>query len=220
MSQSGAPPEPRRSDAARNRQRLLDAAAEVFAAHGTKASLRDVAERAGLGIGTVYRHMPDKDAVLVVLLRPQLQQLTAVAKDALAQEDPCASFIWLMEQTSAAMADSRALTELLVTPGPVPSELRGHVSEVLILVGRLLERAQQTGGIRADLATTDLPMILAAVHTTEQTFGLLSPGIYRRILAILIDGVRAPGEHQLSSLAAPPVALEDLVRGPTYVEPR
>lgn len=201
---------PLRSDAARNRQRLLEAAAEVFATRGTSASLKDVADHAGLGVGTVYRHLPDKEAAIVALLRPQLEGLTALAEEALARPDPARAFVWLLEETSAVMAGSAALSEVIVDPGPVPDPLRGLVAEIIGLAGDLLVRAQSAGGIRADLVASDLPLILTAAHAIERTFGCRSPGVHRRILDLLIDGAMAtPADRP--SLTTPPLPLSVLL---------
>lgn len=185
---AGGPP--RRRDAIRNRERLLAAAAEVFAESGASASLKDVAERAGLGIGTVYRHMPEKDAVIVALLRPQLEQLVTMADDALTRPATFAVFAELMRRIIGTMGGSRALSEVLLQQYDLPPDLRDPVHGVLSRCGDVLERTQRTGELRADLDVTDLVVCMTAAHATETAFEEYGPTARARLLEVLLDGMR------------------------------
>jgi AcrR family transcriptional regulator len=199
------PPRPPRRDAARNRRLLLTAAAEVFAERGTAASLKDVADRAGLGVGTVYRHMPDKQAVIVTLLRPQLERLASAASAAVESPgDPTERFFGLLSRTSAAMAGSKALTELLVEAGPLPEELRDLIQDILATVGKLMARAQAEGRLRADLAPTDIPLLFGVLHAAEHSFGQYGAGIHQRVLWLLADGMLAE-RSGVRDLVIPPM---------------
>src|SRR3954453_17904620 len=87
-----------RKDAARNRQRILDAAKELFADRGLSATLHDIAARAGVGVGTIYRHFPDKKPLIDAIFEEHLAELTALFEQGLADEDPWQSIVWVHEQ--------------------------------------------------------------------------------------------------------------------------
>lgn len=203
----------RRRDAERNRRRLMESAAEVLAARGRQASLKEVADHAGLGVGTVYRHLPDKEAVIVALLTPQLEDLRQVALEALARPDATEAFIEMAQQAAATMADSVALAELIQDPGPTPEPLRGLVAELMRITGTVLARAQAAGGIRPDIEVGDLAMLLTATHVVERTYGYLRTGVNRRMLGLLLAALdQRPGSQYL--LEPEPIDVGDLLAGP------
>lgn len=203
----------RRRDAQRNRRRLMESAAQVLAARGRQASLKEVADHAGLGVGTVYRHLPDKEAVIVALLAPQLEDLRRVALEALARPDPTDAFIEMAQQAAATMADSVALAELIQDPGPTPEPLRGLVADLMTITGTVLARAQAAGGIRADVGVGDLAVLLTAAHVVEQTYGYLRTGINRRMLALLLTALdQRPGSGY--PLEPEPIDVGELLAGP------
>lgn len=205
--------QPRRRDAARNRERLLAAAAEVFAEAGASASLKDVADRAGLGVGTVYRHMPDKDAVIVALLRPQLEQLVTMAEAALGDPPTFETFADLIRRIFGAMAGSKALSEIILYQHELPEELREPVARVLTGYAEVMRRILRTGGLRQDVDITDLVLCMTAAHAVETTFADLGAGSSRRLLELMLDGMRVRRDAP-TPLPAPTFALADLMDAP------
>src|SRR6516165_7497408 len=109
-----APPaaRPLRRDAERNRQRILRAAADVFTERGLQATLDDVAHRAGVGVGTVYRRFPDKEALVEALFAERLEALVGFAEQALADPDPWGGLVSFLERTVAVIAGDRGLRQL------------------------------------------------------------------------------------------------------------
>src|SRR5262249_49101238 len=105
---------PLRRDAERNRQRILQAAAEVFTEQGLRATLDDVADRAGVGVGTVYRRFPDKEALVEALFTERLDKLVGFAEQALADPDPWAGLVDLLERAATIMAGDRGLRQILM----------------------------------------------------------------------------------------------------------
>ncbi len=201
---------PLRRDAARNRERLLAAAAEVFAESGATASLKDVADRAGLGVGTVYRHMPDKDAVIVALLHPQLEQLLRFAQEALSGPPSFETFARLIRRIIEAMAGSKALSEIILYQHELPEALRGPVDRVLGRCGEVMERAQQVGAVRQDLSIGDLVVCFTGAHAAETTFAEHGAGTSRRLLALMLDGMRVSRDAP-TPLPEPTFVLPDLM---------
>jgi AcrR family transcriptional regulator len=179
-----------RSDAARNRTRILDAAEQVFGERGTAASTEEVARRAGVGIGTVFRHFPTKEALLEQLLRTRLAQLAAAA-DALAPDAEgqalFAFFRHLVEQASK----KRAVVQALAAAGVDVTELMtGAGRELRAAVGRLLGRAQQAGLVRDDVGVAEvLGILIGMAHAAEQ--GAWNQRMQRRTLAVIFDGLRS-----------------------------
>ncbi|MEV6976384.1 helix-turn-helix domain-containing protein [Kitasatospora sp. NPDC093806] len=148
---------PARADAQRNRERLLEVAAEVVAEQGTQASLRDVARRAGVGLGTLYRHFPNRDALLEALLHRRFEQLAERA-DALAATEPSGRALgtWLHEFTLGAGAYHGLSGALLATLNEPGSSLHAACLVNRQACGRLLAAAQRDGLVRADVDAVDL----------------------------------------------------------------
>ena len=179
---------PLRADAARNLDRVLAAAREVFAEQGADAQMDDVARRAGVGVGTVYRRFPNKEALLEAVLARRMAELDARAEEALAGDDPLAALAALVSALVGAAAEDRTLLTALcrgpdAPPGPGPG---GPFHDA---IGVLLDRARSAGAVRADVAVEHLRplvggLVLAAVHT--ELGGDPAGG-----LRILLRGLRA-----------------------------
>ncbi|MGW4650932.1 SbtR family transcriptional regulator [Kitasatospora sp. NPDC004289] len=155
---SGQSPRAPRADAVRNRERLLEVAAEVVAEQGTQASLRDVARRAEVGLGTLYRHFPTREALLEALLHRRFRALAERA-DGLAGGGPAPELAlreWLYEFTREAGAYQGLPATLVATLGDVGSPLHADCLAMREAAGRLLERAQRAGAVRSDVTPLDL----------------------------------------------------------------
>lgn len=201
---------PRRRDAARNRERLLLAAAEVFAESGASASLKDVADRAGLGVGTVYRHMPDKDAVIVALLRPQLERLVTMADEALTRPLTFDNFADLTRRIIGTMGGSKALSEIVLYQHELPADLRDPVQLVLTRCAEVMRRTQDAGELRGDLDITDLVVAMTGAHAAETAFDEHGPDASRRLLDLILDGMRVRRDAP-TPLSAPTFSLAELI---------
>ena len=184
---------PRRADAERNRSRILAAASELFAERGLDASMPELAERAGVGVGTVYRAFPDKDHVLSAVMAERFRWLTARIEAAIECEDPWTAFTDVVWQAAALHAKDRAFHQCLPQALDLPevSEARGHTLDAF---QRLIKRAQGAGALRSDVVAEDIPMLLAGVGLSRSS----GPGVsWERHLALVIDGLRAEGAHPL-----------------------
>jgi AcrR family transcriptional regulator len=147
-----------RADAARNRQRLIDAAAEVFAARGLDATLDDIARQAGVNVATAYRHFENKHELAREFLRQCIDRAVAIA-EAAAQPDPWAGLTLFFERSLELIASNRALVDVLTRAygGEHFTELLQRTSSPL---ERLLARGRADGVVRADVAATDFPPML------------------------------------------------------------
>src|SRR5499426_2539721 len=110
----GDPPRPLRRDAERNRQRILRAASEVFTTRGVEATLDDVAHHAGVGVGTVYRRFPDKEALIEALFEERLDTMVGLAEEGSANPDPWAGLVFFLEQAGGLLAGDRGLRQIVM----------------------------------------------------------------------------------------------------------
>ncbi|MFJ9948840.1 TetR/AcrR family transcriptional regulator [Kitasatospora sp. NPDC091207] len=182
-----------RADARRNRDRVLEAAAEVVAEQGTQASLRDVARRAEVGLGTLYRHFPTREALLETLLRRRFE-LLAERADVLAAAGPPERALadWLYEFTLGAGAYQGLPATLMATLSDVESPLHASCLMMRQAGGRLLRAAQETGDIRADVAAVDLFALVNALGWIADQ----APGLAERrehLFRLVMDGLRPRG---------------------------
>jgi AcrR family transcriptional regulator len=181
---------PLRADARRNRERVLTAAAVVFSEHGRDAQMDDVASRAGVGVGTVYRHFPTKEALMEALAVDRFEKVLAAAKAALQRDDPWEAFVEAVWEGAELLSSDRAFTEIvgeLQGPMPLSDEFLTTMNDTW---GEILRRAKDCGALRDDVVLDDIPMIMCGVgFATRKPHSC--PSAWRRHVAILIDGLRA-----------------------------
>ncbi|HEX5189416.1 MAG TPA: helix-turn-helix domain-containing protein [Streptosporangiaceae bacterium] len=183
-------PRPLRRDAARNRQRILRAAAEVFTTRGLRASLDDVARHAEVGVGTVYRHFPDKESLAEALFEERIQAMVALAEKALAEPDSWTGLVSFLEGACTQLATDRGLQEIVMyaTHG---RDKTGHArAKMQPLVTALVQRAQKDGHLRSDVQPTDMLFIEFMISATARYAEPVKPEIWRRYLALITDALR------------------------------
>ena len=188
---------PLRADARRNREKVLIAARAVFADEGRDAQMDDVARRAGVGVGTVYRHFPTKEALIEALIAESFQAIADQAELSLEIEDPWEAFSTLLWRGAETMAGDRALSEVFAAM-PASMEQRMPARDGLNeSVGKVIERAQSAGVLRPDLLIDDIPMIMCGIGSATKKEHRCSDS-WRRHLSIVLDGMRS--EHASTSL--------------------
>jgi AcrR family transcriptional regulator len=175
---------PLRADARRNRQRILDAARDAFAESGRAVPLDEIAARAGVGPGTVYRHFPTKEALFQAVIAARADDLVADARQRGTDPDPGAAFFGFLARLAAEGAAKRDTVDAIAVPGEVREAIHGALS-------RLLRRAQAAGAVRRDITAADLIAmlkgLLLAAHEEPD------PRRSARLLAVVTDGLRPPG---------------------------
>lgn len=200
---------PLRRDAERNRQAILRAAAEVIGERGLEASLDDVARRAGVGIGTVYRRFPCKEALTEALFAERLDALVAIAEQSLAGPDPGAGLHRYLEGAAELLVADRGLRQILMF-APFGHDQACHAREKLQpVVGRLIERAQAAGMVRADLRASDIPPIMLMLAAAADYARPVRPNGWRRYLRLLADSL-APSRSEPTALPEPALTLDEL----------
>ncbi len=203
---SDRPPRRARKDSLRNRQLLVDAAREVFAEHGFGATLDDIARHAGLGTGTAYRHFPNKHAIAAEVLRDATEQIAVDARQALDLDDAWDGLVQFFERTAARQASDRGLYETLTGQGDDEAQARIW-PQIVETVTALFTRAQRAGTVRADAAPQDVAAFLAMLGPVFDLSREIHPQLWRRYLAVLLDGLRS-GSHP--ALPEPPPPIESL----------
>jgi AcrR family transcriptional regulator len=182
-----------RADARRNRERLLAAAEKVFGQAGTLASLETVARRAGVGVGTLYRHFPTREALIEALVRDRLDALLALAEELLRATAPLQSLrTWLRESVRSSCAYRGLAGPIASAAGATcDSRLSGYCAKRQSATTALLDRAKQAGEIRAEVDPGDLSAMVNAIAWAAEH----SPDASGtdRLLSLLIDGLRVPG---------------------------
>jgi AcrR family transcriptional regulator len=153
-----------------------------------------VAHRAGLGVGTVYRRFPSRDALVEALFEQRMVEIVSLADEALAIEDPWEALRSFLERLVALQAADRGLKEVLLGT----TEGRERVAQVRDQVRpraeQLVRRAQAAGVVRPDFATSDLPLLQMMLGVVAEVATPECAQIWRRFLALLLDGMRAQGE--------------------------
>jgi AcrR family transcriptional regulator len=179
-----------RADAARNRRRLIQAAAEVFAARGLDATLDDIARHADVNIATAYRHFANKHQLARSFLEDTPDQAAAIAGQAAATEDPWAGLTWFLEQITGLITSNRGLLDQLTRAyGPDWFEQRMHA----ILAGpvqQMITRGQQAGLVRPDMDAADFALIVPMVGSIASR---TTPDLGRRYLSLVLAGLRPGG---------------------------
>jgi AcrR family transcriptional regulator len=179
---------PLRADARRNAERVFTAAREAFAEYGLDAQVDDVAARAGVGVGTVYRHFPTKEAIVEAVASAGYAEICAIARESLEIEDPWEAFSDFMWRGAQLHRDDRAQCEIHSTRPDVVRAVSGDKHELLGLVAQLIERGQEAGVIRSNLAADDMGLIWCSLGAAQQH----SPGDeWKRYLEVVLDGLRA-----------------------------
>lgn len=181
---------PLRADARRNRERILESAKAVFAEFGAEAQMDDVAARAGVGVGTVYRHFPTKEALLVELIRQKFRLFADRAREALdTGEEPFEALVGVMRR-NAETAAADAATQLAIAGAgeQIWIQAQAEQEELLELTDELIARARRDGTIRPDIRATDIGMLMcgvcSAMSVTVRGFD------WQRHLDLVVDMLR------------------------------
>jgi len=178
---------PKRADARRNYEKLLRAAGDAFEQDGTGASLEDIARRAEVGIGTLYRHFPTRQALLEAVYIDEVEEMSAKANE-LVDLDPWDALVTWLRQFVRYAATKRALMEEMANAVDAEAPVFVACREAIFTAGEmLLHRAQESGEARTDTSFSDVGRMvsgIAAIRTAD-------PGQIERILDVALDGLRA-----------------------------
>jgi AcrR family transcriptional regulator len=180
---------PLRADARRNREKVLAAARAVFSEQGVDAQMDDVARRADVGVGTVYRHFPTKDALLRALTEELFDVIAAHARELLEHDDPWEAFKDALWFGAAQTAGDRAFSELVAAQKKTLEQCPGQ-EDLTVTIGELMRRCIAAGKMRPDVVIDDIPLVMCGVGSASAMPHSM-PDAWRRHLGIVLDGMRA-----------------------------
>lgn len=179
---------PMRADARRNRQRVFDAARELFSTAESDPSMEQIARSAGVGIGTMYRNWPSRSALVEAIYREDLAGLTAGAAHYHDEHEPWdALVLWLRDYLDHARSKRGMLTELSVAFDARPELLSESRRQVVEATNVVLEPAQRAGVVRDDLTAADLMQLVRGIVLSA----IVPPDRYTMLLDVVLDGLRA-----------------------------
>jgi len=188
---------PLRADAARNRDRLLAAAGEVFAERGLEAPLEEIARRAGVSIGTLYNRFPTRDDLFDAIFPPRMAVLDAAAEAALADPDPWSGFVAFTEALFALHAEDRGLNDALAQRVPLSPGVVEACHRCFQYIEQLVAKAQSSGSLRDDFEVADFAALIWAMSQVIRETSGVAPEVWRRCLAFFLDGLRADAAHPI-----------------------
>jgi AcrR family transcriptional regulator len=191
MSVLESPAGERRADSQRNREALLAAAAQAFAQGGIQVSAEEVARRAGVAKGTLFRHFPSKRDLVNAVAVDRLLQLRAAVAEVMATRTPgLAAVAELMSRGAELLAADRSFFAAATCGGPADSCLGAAKLELQLALDELVAGAQRSGEVRPEITGTDIAMLMMAATNTCAPVQALQPQLWRRYLALMIDGLR------------------------------
>jgi AcrR family transcriptional regulator len=182
---------PLRADALRNRKRVLEVAQELFATEGISVPIDEIARRAEVGVGTLYRHFPTKEALYAAIVLMRLDEATAEARELTRATDAGAAFFQCIRRLVRVVSVKRDLVEALAATGPEFKESLGGAKKRLgAAMSKLLARAQHAGAVRGDATVEDVFALIHGPFAATHPRGIDSAA-RERLLAIVCDGLRA-----------------------------
>jgi AcrR family transcriptional regulator len=200
---------PLRKDAERNRRRILDAATELFTERGLSVTLNDIAHHADVGVGTVYRRFPDKELLIDALFEERIEEMLALAEQALQASDPWQGLVGFIEQSLELQARDKGLKQLLLGTPQGCARVGGVRERMLPLVSTLVLRARDAGQLRADVEPEDLAVTQWMLGAVVDYGRDVKPELWRRYLHLLLRGLRAEPQPA-EPLPVPPLTPEEL----------
>nr|WP_241744026.1 TetR/AcrR family transcriptional regulator [Cellulosimicrobium arenosum] len=193
----------------RNRAALIAAGAELFDATGPVPTLDDIARRAGVGVGTAYRHFPNKYVLAQAVLAETMETMLAAAERAARSDDAITGFFDFFAAVLEPQSSKRALATLLRWVPDSEPDARAVQSRVERCIDTLLQRGREQQTIRSDLTATDVGVLMSAMTHVIETFGGTHPRLWRRLLPVVVDGIRSDSPTPLTGA---PLSTSDFLR--------
>ncbi|CAM4479546.1 TetR/AcrR family transcriptional regulator [Nocardia ninae] len=198
-----SPPRRLRADAARNQQRIIAAARELFADHGLEITLDDVAERAGVGVGTVYRRFANKKELITEVFEQSIGEFAEAADAAYRHPDPWFGLVEFFEYACRHMAKNRGFSEVML-------ELEDDIDRFVVVRDRIkptvtaiVDRAREAGVLAPGIEPSDFFALIHMVDGIAEFARPVNPDVWQRYMAIVLNGVRAEGTPPQQLLVPP-----------------
>jgi len=202
---------PLRRDAERNRDRIVEAARTAFAADGIDVSVEEIARRAGVGMGTLYRRFPTKRDLIDAVLEDAFSEICRAAEGALELDDGWLGFTTFLDRVFELHVRNRGIKDVIASGQHDRQRLEALRARLRPLVAELITRAQEQGMLRPDFVAEDMPILIWTGGRVAELTSAVSPGLWRRYLGFMLDGLRTGAA---TPLGHPPLAREQLDRVP------
>ena len=222
-----SPPAPRtpgsaglRVDAERNRQRIVATAREMFAELGIDVPMEDIAKRAGVGVGTLYRRYPTRADLIAAAFEVKMTAYADAARQALADPDPWQGFCGYVQQIFAMQAGDRGFTTVLTMTFPTAKQFEDDRARAFADFTTLVDRAKAAGKLRADFVTEDMPMFLMANAGVLTATADAAPDTWRRLVGYLLQACAADAARPLPDPPSPRQMYRAMLRATQHQRTR
>ncbi|MFI9509649.1 TetR/AcrR family transcriptional regulator [Nocardia sp. NPDC052566] len=218
MNHATAPSPPRRlrADAARNQQRIIAAARQLFADHGLEITLDDVAERAGVGVGTVYRRFANKKELIIEVFEQNLAEFADMADQAYQHPDPWQGLVEFFEYACRYLATNRGFSEVMLELEDDMERFTMVRERIKPRVASIVERAQEAGTVAPGIEASDFFALIHMVDGIADFARTANPDVWQRYVAIILNGVRADSTPR-RPLLVPPLTDDEVERAKAAV---
>ncbi|GGK44865.1 TetR/AcrR family transcriptional regulator [Nocardia camponoti] len=200
---TAAPPRRLRADAARNQQRIVAAARELFADHGLDITLDDVAERAGVGVGTVYRRFANKKELITEVFEQHLLDFAEAAEQSHNNPDPWLALVEFFEDACAHLATNRGFGEVMLELGDDPNRFAAVRDRIRPSITAIIDRARDAGAILPEITATDFFSLIHMVTAFAEFASPVNTEAWQRYMAITLNGIRTDAVERRPLLHAP-----------------
>jgi AcrR family transcriptional regulator len=197
-----------RADAERNRRALLEAASEMFCERGLDVGVADIAQRAGVGRGTLFRNFPSKEHLMAAILVERLHESISRGRAALDAPDAGEGLFDLIDQSVGRSQTDRALFDALADTWLANDEIRAAHTELLGVLDALIRRAQDAGAVRRDVSAVDVLMLVKGICESAAAFQHVNPDVAIRQIDLVRAAITA--HDDLRPLRGQPPTIEDL----------
>lgn len=195
---SQSPPSVLRADAARNRERIIAAAAAVFAERGLDAATAEIAHRAGVGEATLFRRFPTKDDLIDAIIETRMEEVVGLADAAASDPDPAVALEHFMQDLVKQFSRDKGFFEAAGERCMNDPHFQSLRERAEAAVGRLLKRAQDVGAVRTDLSASDISFLAgSAMYAIEVSKPGLRDDLWKRYLRVILDGMKPEGASKL-----------------------
>lgn len=181
---------PLRADAERNLRRILAAAQEVFAERGVDVTLDEIAQHAGVGVGTVYRRFANREELVEAIFEDTIGRMVAKAELALEHEDAWQGLELFFRNAAHDLASDRGLRDVFLQGSHGRTRVAAARERLTPVVDAVFTRAQRAGVLRDDIEVTDFPFIQVMLGAVVQQSRSVRPELWERYLALVLDGLR------------------------------
>ena len=209
-----------RVDAERNRQRVVAAARQAFAELGLEVPMEEIARRAGVGVGTLYRRYPTRGDLIAAAFEAKMTAYAEATREALAGPDPWRGFCDYVERICAMQAGDRGFTTVLTMTFPTAKQFEADRARAYADFTTLVERAKAAGSLRADFVAEDMPMFLMANAGVLAATADAAPEAWRRLVGYLIQACAASAAQPLPDSPGPRRMYKAMLRATRHQRDR